>query len=1135
MSNINHNPNYKQKIASNPDYNVWVSASAGTGKTKVLIDRILRLLLKGNSIDKILCITFTKVAAQEMINRLSSILARWSILEDADLAKELFLLNEEEPTTEEISLAKQLFANFIDNPQKINIQTIHSFCQNILNNFPIEANIMSGFKVIEPDYAQELKKQAIESVLNTKIFDDSLEIKNTLTTIVKHISALDFENKISSILNYPEKMDILQDKYNLNIDFESFKLNLYEELKAKQGISAESILQQYFDGSFNKLAFLEIISIAQGTKNKLSASFDINKLFWFLNLPKDEQIKNKDVWEKVFYTTSGSIRKKIVNEGFLKELQDGQALWVKQVIEEELLRLEKLRNEYKNQISAEINLAFMQLAYEIYKAYENIKLSLGVLDFNDLIIKTHKLLNKSLVIPWILYKLDNKISHILVDEAQDTNPLQWDIIRVFVEEFFTGSSSNQENRSIFVVGDVKQSIYSFQGASPEYFNVIKALFKEKVKNAEKIWHQVPMNTSFRSSSGVISAVNHITSNLFSQNDNIYKEEDFTHLAHNQNLGANIEIWPLLVDDNKEEKWRRYKNLATAIVKKIKKLNQDGVSYGDILILYRKREGNPTLNYLVKFLKESEIPVLGVDKLNLSEHLAVNDLIALAKFLLQQNDDFSLACVLKSPIFNLKDDDIFNLKITNSSSLFNSLNQEKYIHIYNKLNKWVSLVDYIPVYDLFFHILYVEKNFTNFLNSFGNEVQDILMEFMNLILQFNERTQSKNISNLQIFLEFITKGDHKISRDSSSKKDMVNLMTIHASKGLESRVVFILNDLDAKSQNDIILYNENPSTPLLLLKLSKDYQNDYTNQIVLKQKNYQLKELARLFYVAITRAKEQLYICSVAKQAPDENEDKANHLWWQILNNAINNNVFFEHNLSALESDFFDEKLGFVTKKAFCISQATPLIKKEIFSQNSINFIPQWCFKEAPKEQNPTKPLSPSKIDFEEKYFSSPLSQMDEKKNNLINKGLLVHKILEQINYLSDYKEIELFINNILNGYAEQLTEQSIIEIKNNIHSLLNKKELMFLWENKGMAEVGISGQINYNNELNIVSARVDKIIKIDNKLWVIDYKYAKKPNLPSKKHIKQMEIYKSILKNIYPECDISGLIIYTQSLETLEV
>ncbi len=1131
---MENNPSYKQRIASNPKTSVWVSASAGTGKTKILVDRLLRLLLDNVSIDNILCITYSKAAAQEMINRLMGILSEWSIISENDLINHIKNISGIEPTKEQITIAKELFSKIINHPRELKIQTIHSFCQNLLARFPIEANIPTNFLVIQDDVVQNIKNQAIETVLSKEmdVSKSSKETENILEKLTKNISQYSFENIIKNILNYSEKLELISTKYNVDYSLENLREEIYGYLQADISLSSSDVYFQYFNNSYNINKIAECVRLLK-EKELAPKKFDVIQIDDFIKLPIHQKVEQFNNWKEFFLTkTTGTPKASILNKDVLKTL-NSDADFVINGINEAALEIINVIEKYKNQICAELNFSLIKIALSIYKQYQELKYSNGYLDFSDLIMKTYELLTNPSLSLWIMYKIDQKIDHILVDEAQDTSPMQWEIIKSLTEEFFNGENAKSDiDRSIFVVGDIKQSIYSFQGSDPYSFSKTREFLSNKIQNANKPFVQIAMNTSFRSSQGIIDMVNHVSSNIFDNQKSPYLNEEINHNVFHTNKPFSVEVWPLICIDkdskNDDAKSDKFQNLAQAIVKKIQYLNKkQGIAFGDILILYRNRKNNITLEYIVKLLKDNKIPALGIDKINLKNNIAVKDLIALAKFLSQTKDTFSLSCVLKSPMFNLLDEDIF--KIIHYNTQKNAFLNLSITHpkIYSTLKEWLNMVDFKSIFDLFFHILYKndnngETNITKFISRLGLDVIDPLSEFINLIFRFKE----KNDDNLQSFIKFLENYDNEISREFSNNKDSVNLMSIHSSKGLQSKVVFLLNDLDKRSPKKDILFNNTINKPLLLILPRTDIKCKSLKNLEETYKLLDYEESKRLLYVAITRAEEHLYVASVSNTEDVREAEKSSHLWW----NSITNNV--ETILAKEEDPFFNKKLGFTSNIVLKL-QNIAKTKLQSLEKTKID-IPKWVHSKAPIEPTPSKPLTPSKLIFEETYFSSPLENIKLNKNNtIINKGSIIHKILEQINYINP-KEHDLFVDSFISS-QNQLFYEDQEDIKQNINNIIKNQEFNFLFDKKTLNEISLSGSVFQNNMLQLVSARVDKLIITEQEVILIDYKYSKKKKSIPVAYQKQINLYKKLLHDIYPQHIIRGFILFSQSADIVEI
>lgn len=1133
MNNEQINPSAKQQIASNPNTSVWVSASAGTGKTKILVDRLLRLLLNNVSIDNILCITYSKAAANEMINRLMETLSKWSIIEDEELSQQIENTSGEKATAEQLSIANELFSRIINHPRELKIQTIHSFCQNLLARFPLEANIPPNFLVIQEDVVQTIKNKAIDNILieYIKLSSSNKAVENLLDKLSNGLSQHTFEKIIKQVLNYSEKIELINIKYNVENSLDNLKHEIYNYLQADTNLQAEDIYKDYFISSENINNIAECVKIFK-EKELYPKKFAVEMVDKFLNLPLHEKIANIESWKGIFLTQKSTPKATILSKDILKSLED-DAKFISKTIEETTEELLLVIEQYKNQVSAELNFSFIQITLKIYKEYQELKYNNGYLDFNDLIMKTYELLKNPHLSLWIMYKIDQKIDHVLVDEAQDTSPMQWEIIKSLSEEFFNGENAKSDiNRSIFVVGDIKQSIYSFQGADPYSFSKTREFLENQIKNANKAFTQVAMNTSFRSAQGVIDIVNHVSKNIFNIEEKPYLNEEIQHNIFHNNKDFAVEVWPLIFVDKKLESNKiqndKFQNLAQSIVKKIEQLNkEENISFGDILILYRNRANNITLEYIVKLLKDKNIPVLGIDKINLKNSIAIKDLISLAKFLSQTKDSFSLSCVLKSPIFAFSDDDIFKaIKEDTQKDLFQNLSKTNKKE-YNTLKEWLNMVDYKSIFNLFFHILYKEENnepanITKFISRLGIDVIDPLSEFMNLIFTFKE----KNDDNLQSFLKFIESYEEDIKRESSNNKDSVNLMSIHSSKGLQSKVVFLLNDLDKTPPRKSIIFNNDINKPLLFISPKKEIKSNQLKKLEETHKELDHEESKRLLYVAITRAEEQLFIASISNNEEVEEKEKASHLWWNAISNNLDTILLKEND------NFFDKSLGFTSKAVYRTKNITKnkAEKKELKKID----IPTWVKSKAPTEPTPSKPLTPSKLIFDETYFTSPLESIQVNKNNaIINKGSIIHKILEQINYINP-KEHDIFINTFISSQTD-LSKEEQADIKQNINNIVKNQKFNFLFNTNTLNEVSLSGSIEQDGIIQLVSARVDKIIISEHEIIIVDYKYSKKKKSIPVAYEKQIKLYKNLLKDIYPNHNIIGYLLFSQSAEIVEI
>ena len=1149
INNINddlEDPNINQKIASNPNNSVFVSASAGTGKTKVLTDRVLRLLLTDTKIENIICITFTKIAAKEMSFRIYKILGEWAFLSEEKLSVEIQKLTGVNPSLEEVFKAKNLFNEIINSNNGLKVQTIHSFCQHILQKFPKEADVLPNFNVIDDKKAEQIKTDVIKEVLtsNWKNSKNSLALKENFETILKHISNADtFKERISSVLMQSSLMDMVNDAYK---NKEELKSSIYEFFDCSLQDNSEKIKINFIQ-NIHYENLKKVANILLEVDSKLA-----EKILSFITKKSDEKILNKNFkeYKSIFFTTTNTERKNIITKTTLKKVNDSDSNFVTEVIEEEKQKLINFITQYQNSSTAEINFAFMELAKGIYTKYQKRKEEMGFLDFNDLINKTLKLFKKAEMIAWVFYKLDSKIHHILVDEAQDTSSYQWKIIELLTEEFFSGKGSLEDiNRTLFIVGDIKQSIFRFQGANPEILYQVKNLFAKKIADAKKKFVEVPLNVSFRSNMPIIKFVNKVIPFLFDENLDIYKNQNFKHFNFKNEMGK-VELLPIVFDmENQPDS--RYSVMAKFIVAKIKSLieNKDlGISYGDIMILYKKRENNKIIPLLIQMLNKENIPVLGVDRIKINQNVAILDFLSLIKFLLQNKDNMSLANVLKSPFFNLDDNEIFELKY-NKEDLFLHLatvENIKYKEIYETLKSWNNLAKNNHPFEFFYKILLIEKNINKFTSRLGIETLEPIFEFLNIALNYNNDT---NFS-LQDFLNYIIASNTVIKKDMDTKKNEVLFLTIHASKGMEAKAVFLLDDLNAKNIKDNFIKAFTPN-PFLLIKPKKELMAKKLQDMEEVEQDEIHSENKRLLYVAITRARNFLFFCPVAKSPAKEKKDDEEafpNTFFSVLEKSIDGDFIKNNeNESFIEKEFcYGNKFGEKTPSLVLHNTGAETISNtslyvENFYGESNNDIDKNDFLEIIKLIKEEDLITKKNIDTIERENENNIikntfygiKKLDE--NLLV--GIITHKIMEIIpENINNYKEMDNKINFYLEKYKNSISTKVSEEIKLNISKLLKNETIVELFNKKTFKEISLSGYVD-NKE---VIYRIDLLIvdDLNKEIIIIDYKNAEINKIKQslmEEYKNQIINYKNAVAKIYTDFKIKTFLLFIKSLTLQEI
>ncbi len=867
-----------QKIASNPENSAWVFASAGSGKTKILIDRLLRLLLSGAKGGKILCVTFTKVAALEMQERVNDALKSWMVMEFDEMRKIVEDLTGEKASNSKVEYAKSLFLKSMDGENAIKIVTIHSLCQDILKIFPFESAISPNFEVMDQGKEKLFLEQSKKAVFGLCAKDKELE--SIVTRINGEISQDEFLMLLSKYLANKEKILLLKRKF-FNID------NIIDYLYKILAIKKDERDKNHFEELKKEIDFGRLSQLLHEiSQNDKRAKMDGDFLAAFENFHDKTQGEVVDLARKLFFTKEGKKKVKILSKKFEQWVDFANDL------QEKFEYFFDLVNSY---IVASYNELILKFVDKILMKYQELKLSNHLLDYNDLIVKVNELLNDEKYREWIRYRLDGFYDHILIDESQDTNMHQWSIIRAICEDFFTGDSGKDKGRTIFVIGDDKQSIFGFQGADPGISKQQYEYYKNLSGDGENSIKKLSLHNSFRSLSQVLEFVD----GVFASQESFVEAGYETHNAIRQGEGK-VEVWPIFNEELSKEadvidfvdslsaevedldkdgdKLALAKHIAQnisswvdekrQITKRSNGEQESAVEYRDIMIVLRNQT-NGFSDILKKVLLENRIPFKGDSKISFKDNVLLMDLLALAKFALLPIDDLNLAALLKSGFFKVDEEGLLkicNLKNEQDSSIFEIL-EEYNQEIYQKLLK---IIDLAVEFDIFeFYLELIDENYVNDAkNELGDVAQDIIDEFFLLINEF----VAKNEDNLQYFVDFIEKINPQVNLEMSDGNSVI-ITTIHSSKGLQSPIVIVpdcaFNFNKMVSVTDSVIWvkrqDENYGEFELPIWLAR---KKYSSKILDRELNYRKiglkEEYLRLFYVALTRAENELYIGGFGK-------------------------------------------------------------------------------------------------------------------------------------------------------------------------------------------------------------------------------------------------------------------------------
>jgi ATP-dependent helicase/nuclease subunit A len=1114
----------QQALAADPAVHAALSASAGTGKTQVLTARVLRLLLNGASPESILCLTFTNAAAAEMANRIGRRLAAWVRLPEKVLKKELFALGEQnDPLTQE--KARQLFAQVLDCPGGLKIQTIHSLAQGLLAAFPAEAGIVPGFQPIEGRAEQELVRRTLADLMADAESSGNERLIRDVQRLSRRLGEAGAVEYLQACARKPEAMEALGPPDSIEAAVRGVMDLPDESLE-------DYIAHQCGDEGFD-CDLLRAVADANrkwGTSTGLGHAETIEG---WLALTPIERAAQLDTLRKVVLTDKGTPR-----------VSTGQTR-AEPYYEEQAGRLANLvggllRLQNGARLAADIA-AGLRAGQAFAAAYTRAKHAAGVADFNDLIDWTRRLLKQDGMGGWVRYKLDRQVDHVLVDEAQDTNSAQWEIIEQLVDEFFTGSSESEErHRTLFMVGDFKQSIYGFQGSDPRRFHQAREDFRRRAESLgfgddlfayrqrAREFRDLSIAASFRSAQPVLDVVDKVIETV-GHGALALAEPPPPHRAHHSDRPGQVELWaPFAIpetpdeSDEGEERWisLRDRFYADHLAERIGQMLEEGpvlpstgrlLTPGDILVLVRSRGELASL--IVARLFSAGIPVAGVDRLHLHEPLAVQDLIAAVKFAVQPNDDLSLACLLVSPLIGWDQDQLRGLAYGRKGSLWRELRQRagEFGQAHDALAELLRIADFTTPSRFLETILSGPMHGRRKLYSrLGMAARDAIDELMNSALEF-ERNE---IASLDRFLSWFSRGTVDVQRDPGNPANEVRVMTVHGAKGLEAPVVILADataDPNRLGRPPITVdLDVGPAREAPLLRPKKEERCPPFEEIIQGQEKRDLEEHMRLLYVALTRAADQLIVSGVMPKARKDGSDPRPANSWHVI---------VEQAMASLGApDIYGSIVSAKIRKAKDKNVLPPVV------------VPDWANSKAPPEARPPRPLAPSAIATDDEVAPPP----SEKMRAAAQRGVLIHSLLERLPPVEASARAAA-AERWLGRSAGLGDESARKEIVSQVCGILSDPAYASLFGPGSLAEAPLAATLPDGR---VIAGTVDRLLVEDRKVSVIDFKTGKVPATASdipNGHRAQMTAYVEALAVIFPGREVRAALLYTAGPMLFEV
>ena len=1108
----------RQIEASDPAVSAWVAANAGSGKTHVLALRVIRLLLAGVEPEKILCITFTKAAAATMAKRVFDTLGDWTALDDAALDRAIRAISNIAPDGSLRARARRLFALALETPGGLKVQTIHAFCARLLHQFPFEANVAAGFEVLDGAAETQLLNQVSLRVLLDAAAESDGPLGRALSTAIATVADRTLKEAIGEAIRKREIVEAW-------IAHDGSIENAIAGLSGALGVSADDTIERVDVETVNGpnlppsqwAAAAAVLDF--GSKNDREQAARLREAAEY-----DDREQRARIYRDIFITESGKERDRIATRAIEKA---DPAL--AQRLKDECVRVAALFERRKAVACRDRTAALLTLAAAVIDRYRQEKARRGLLDYDDLIEKTLALLER-VESAWVHYKLDRGIDHVLIDEAQDTSPAQWQIIRALVGEFFAGAGARPVSRTIFAVGDEKQSIFSFQGAAPREFDAMRRIFDKLCRDIEQELEHVPFRHSFRSGPTLLAAVDTVFGRPQAYTG---LSADNVKTVHESLPGAApgaVDIWDAIKPDKKPEceAWDApfddvtesspQARLAQKIARNAKLWIRQGARPGHILVLVRQR--GPLFEAIIRALKDEGIEVAGADRLVLTEHIAVMDLLALADALLLADDDLALASVLKSPLFGFDDKDLFEFAWKRRGSLraaLRSKGQARFDEAAQKLDRYAGWARRETPFGFFARVLGPEGGRRRFLSRLGPEANDAIDEFLNLALDYERR----ETPSLQGFIAWLRTAQTDVKRDMEIARDEVRVMTVHGAKGLEAPIVVLADTTTPPAgppqrQPRLLVL---PGTPdRLVWVAAKPTDCAHVSAARERARVEAEHEYRRLLYVAMTRAIDRLVVCGF-----DGERRRPDGCWYDLVFHALKDVAV------RAPSEDGEGEMWRYREAAASITAATPPLPPKSPVE------PIWLRSSTIAEPPALVPLSPSSAYDEATMVRTPGPSAERRK--ALARGTHTHRLLQALPEIPSHRRREAARRYI--ARTQEFAAEEREALIDQVLRLLDDARFAELFEPGSRAEVPIVGRIAHLGRTIAVAGQVDRLVVTERAVLIADYK----TNRPAPEriekvpaaYIRQLALYRAVLRELYPDRPVRAALVWTDVPDLMEI
>lgn len=1105
-----------QRDASDPERSVWVTANAGSGKTYVLTARVLRLLLSGAKPEEILCLTYTKAAAAEMRGRVAERLGQWALEGEDELIKDLTALSGVPPTPAMRLRARSLFARALEAPGGLRIQTIHAFCESVLHRFPREAAVPFDFSVLEEHQRDSMLLEARETVLAAGLRGSGEAA--AVETLFGLLSDFQIETAILEALNQQRTLRrVLAQPQTAKRELRKLVGNVgsidevMAEISSGYGLSRDD----------HAAIFALIRPDPYGTDF-------VDRLGQI-----DPERPDADDLLDAFLTQADRTARKTL-------LKKATAVLIPDVAARAVAEGQRLERLYQKLVTAELvarSEAMLDVVAAISAHYEKAKRARSLLDFDDLIEKLAALLRDEEQGTWVRYKLDAGLSHILVDEGQDTNPLQWQVVGALIDDFFFGESAADRPRTLFAVGDQKQSIFSFQGADPEVFVEAGRQYAFSAKAAHFEITPVPLRYSFRTLPNVLNAVDEVFKRA-DLREGALEESGVAHSTARADLGGSVTLWPPIKDIAEEtdpENWpteppliqtqSAQRQVAEKIAREIRgwidakrPLGPRGraVIADDVLILVQVR--SVLFHEIIRALIRAGVPTPGADRLAVTTHIGVLDMMALGDVLSNPADDLQLAALLRSPLFDVSEDDLLAVaQPRGDKRLWRAIEGSDIPSVkaaYDQLYRWRNRLDFERPFNFYADVLYAGGGLRRMRGRFGSEIDDVMAEFLDLALSHEQSPQPSLLG----FLAELRSREVTIKRELAEGGAGVRVMTVHGAKGLEAPIVILADAASTERGRDRRSVYLRAVPPLFVHASSAATHAPATTEFKDEADSDQIREYWRKLYVAMTRAEDELYVTGYLTK-----QGKVDGSWYEAI----------EQGLAPLSESVTDAD-GNTTALIYPMERPAPARLKPVDALVDIDGATLDLTPLPPHKVR--KVLRPSSVETPSNPDRTLATRLEEGLDPETARlaGTALHALLQHLAKVTPADRASVAARALPLLLPEAPDQHAALAAK--ALSILSRPELAPLFAAGSRAEVPFLATAQHKGETVTVAGRIDRIVTTPGGVLLVDFKSDANPVMEPGRvkagYLTQLGLYALVAKQLFPGQRIEAGILWTE-LESL--